>query len=133
MKGFKTFLMRGNVVDLAVGVIIGAAFGGVVKSLVDSLFTPFLALLFGKPDFSAVAFSIAGTKFPVGVFITALVNFVLVAAAIYFFIVLPINTFEERRKRGEVPPPPSTKKCPECLSEIPIPANRCAFCTRVLP
>jgi len=132
MKGFKAFLMRGNVVDLAVGVIIGAAFGGVVKSLVDSVLNPFLALLFGKPDFSAVAFSIGATKFPVGVFITAVVNFVLVAAAIYFFIVLPITALEERRKRGEVPPDPTTKKCPECLSEIPIAAKRCAFCTSVL-
>jgi len=132
MKGFKAFLMRGNVVDLAVGVIIGAAFGLVVKSLVDAVITPFIALIVGKPDFKEVVFSIAGTKFPIGDFITAAVNFVLVAAAVYFFIVLPINMLEERRKRGEIPPDPTTKKCPECLSEIPIAAKRCAFCTSVL-
>jgi large conductance mechanosensitive channel len=129
MKGFKAFLMRGNVVDLAVGVIIGAAFGDVVKSLVESVFNPFLALLVGKPDFRAMIFEIGGTKFPIGDLITQIVRFVLVAAAIYFFVVLPISKLEERRKRGEVPPDPTTKKCPECISEIPIAAKRCAFCT----
>src|ERR1700684_1971899 len=120
MKGFRQFIMRGNVVDLAVGVVIGGVFGAVVKGLVDSLINPFIALLFGKPDFSGIKFDIAGTMFPIGNFITAVVMFLLTAAAIYFFVVLPINAFSARLKRGEVPPDPTTKKCPECLSEIPI-------------
>jgi large conductance mechanosensitive channel len=132
MKGFRTFIMRGNVVDLAVGVVIGTVFGAVVKGLVESLINPFIALLFGKPDFSKIKFDIAGTEFPIGNFITALVMFLLTSAAIYFFVVLPLNTFTARLKRGEVPPDPTTKKCPECLSEIPIAAHKCAFCTSVV-
>lgn len=132
MKGFREFLMRGNVVDLAVGVVIGGAFGAVVKGLVDGFITPLIALLVGKPDFSEIKPLIGGTVFPIGGFITALVMFVLTAAAIYFFVVLPMNTITARVKRGEVPPPPSTKKCPECLSEIPIAAKKCAFCTSVV-
>jgi large conductance mechanosensitive channel len=132
MKGFRQFIMRGNVVDLAVGVVIGGVFGAVVKGLVDSLINPFIALLFGKPDFSGIKFDINGTLFPIGNFITALVMFLLTAAAIYFFVVLPLNAFTARLKRGEVPPDPTTKKCPECLSEIPIAAHKCAFCTSVV-
>jgi large conductance mechanosensitive channel len=132
MKGFRTFLMRGNVVDLAVGVVMGVAFGAVVTGLVKSVIEPLIALVAGKPDFTGIAFDIAGTKFPIGVFITALVMFLLTAAAIYFFVVLPINAFTARLKRGEVPPDPTTKKCSECLSEIPIAARRCAFCTSVV-
>ena len=129
MKGFKAFLMRGNVVDLAVGVIIGAAFGSVVTALVKDILTPFIAAIVGKPDFGSLGFTIGTTKFPVGDFLNALVSFLLVATAVYFFIVLPMNTFMARLKRGELPPDPTTKKCPECLSEIPIGAKRCAFCT----
>ena len=132
MKGFRTFIMRGNGVDLAVGVVIGTVFGAVVKGLVDSLINPFIALLFGKPDFSKIKFDIAGTEFPIGNFITALVMFLLTSAAIYFFVVLPLNAFTARLKLGEVPPDPPTKKCPECLSEIPIAAHKCAFCTSVV-
>ncbi len=124
--------MRGNVVDLAVGVVIGGVFGAVVKSLVESLINPLIALLVGKPDFSAVKFQIGDTPFPVGNFITAVVTFLLTAAAIYFFVVLPINAFQARLNRGEAPPDPTTKKCPECLSEIPIAAKKCAFCTSVV-
>jgi len=132
MKGFREFLMRGNVVDLAVGVVIGGAFGAVVKGLVDSLITPLIALIAGKPDFSAVKFDVNGTAFPIGNLITAIVMFVLTAAAIYFFVVLPMNAVMARIKRGELPPDPTTKVCPECLSEIPIKAHKCAHCTSVV-
>jgi large conductance mechanosensitive channel len=132
MKGFREFLMRGNVVDLAVGVVIGGAFGAVVKGLVDSLINPLIALIAGKPDFSGIKFDINGTQFPIGNLITAAVLFVLTAAAIYFIVILPMNAITARIKRGEVPPDPTTKKCPECLSEIPIAAHKCAFCTSVV-
>lgn len=132
MKGFRTFILRGNVVDLAVGVVIGAAFGTIVTALVKDLINPLIAALVGKPDFSAIGFKVGDTPFPIGDFITAVVNFLLVAAAIYFFVVLPVNTLIARAKRGEVAPDPTTKKCPECLSEIPIAAKKCAFCTSVV-
>lgn len=129
MKGFRTFILRGNVVDLAVGVVMGAAFGTVVTALVKDFLTPLIAAIVGKPDFSAVGFKINGTKFPVGDFINALVSFLLIGAAVYFFVVLPVNTLTARVKRGEAPPDPTSKKCPECLSDIPIAARKCAFCT----
>jgi len=132
MKGFKQFLMRGNVIDLAVAVVMGATFGAVVTALVKDLINPLIAAIMGKPDFSAIAFTINNSKFSLGDFINALVSFLLSAAAIYFFVVLPVNTLMARIKRGEVPPDPTTKKCPECLSEIPIAARRCAFCTAQL-
>jgi large conductance mechanosensitive channel len=130
LKGFKQFLLRGNVVDLAVAVVIGAAFGAVVAALVKDLLTPLIAAIVGKPDFSAIQFTVNGSKFLIGEFINAVVSFVLVAAAIYFFVVTPMNMIIERRRRGEAPSDPTTKKCPECLSEIPIAARRCAFCTQ---
>src|SRR5580692_10553885 len=129
MKGFKQFIMRGNVLDLAVAVVMGAAFGAVVTALVKDLITPLIAALFGKPDFSAIVFVVNGSKFLVGDFLNALVAFLMVATAIYFFVVTPVNALLARVKRGEVPPDPTTKKCPECLSEIPLAARRCAFCT----
>ncbi|HZS54097.1 MAG TPA: large conductance mechanosensitive channel protein MscL [Bryobacteraceae bacterium] len=132
MKGFKQFLMRGNVVDLAVAVVMGAAFGAVVTALVKDLITPIIAAIVGKPDFSGIVFSVNGSKFPIGDFINALVSFLLISAAVYFFVVLPINTVMERVRRGQAPPDPTTKTCPECLSTIPIAARRCAFCTSVL-
>lgn len=132
LKGFKTFLMRGNVVDLAVAVVIGGAFGAVVAALVKDLLTPLIAAIIGKPDFSAIQFTVNGSKFLVGDFVNAIVAFVLVAAAIYFFVVVPMNMLNERRRRGEATPDPTTKKCPECLSEVPIAARRCAFCTQPL-
>jgi large conductance mechanosensitive channel len=124
------FLLRGNVVDLAVAVVIGGAFGAVVAALVKDLLTPFIAALVGQPDFSAIQFTVNGSKFLIGDFINALVSFVLVAAAIYFFVVMPMNVITERRRRGEAPPDPTTRKCPECLSEVPIAARRSAFCTQ---
>jgi large conductance mechanosensitive channel len=132
MKGFRTFILRGNVIDLAVGVVIGAAFGAVVTALVKDLITPFIAAIVGKPDFSQIGFAVGSTRFPVGDFINALVSFLLISAVVYFFIVLPVNTLIARAKRGEVVPDPTTKKCADCLSEIPIAARKCAFCTSIV-
>jgi large conductance mechanosensitive channel len=132
LKGFKTFLLRGNAVDLAVAVVIGAAFGAVVAALVKDLLTPMIAAIVGQPDFSAIVFTVNGSKFLIGDFINAVLAFVLVAAAIYFFVVMPMNTIVERRRRGEAPADPTTTKCSECLSEVPIAALRCAFCTQPL-
>jgi large conductance mechanosensitive channel len=130
LSGFKQFVLRGNVVDLAVGVVIGAAFGTVVTALVKDFINPLIALLVGKPDFTGISFSVRGTVFPVGDFFTAVVSFLLVAAAIYFFVVTPINALVARARRSAVPPDPTTKKCLECLSEIPIDARRCSHCTQ---
>jgi large conductance mechanosensitive channel len=130
LGGFKKFILRGNVVDMAVGVVIGAAFGGVVAALTKDLLMPLIAALVGKPDFSNIHFSLRGTPFPVGDFINACVSFFLIAAAIYFFVVTPVNALVARMHKGEKAPDPTTKKCPECLSEIPIDARRCAHCTQ---
>jgi large conductance mechanosensitive channel len=132
MKGFKQFLLRGNVVDLAVGVVIGAAFGAVVASFVKDLLTPFIAAIFGKPDFSALSFEINGSKFLYGEFINAAISFLIIAAAVYFFVVLPVNKLVEWSRKAPAPADPTTKKCPECLSEIPLAARRCAHCTSPL-
>ncbi|MBV9574710.1 MAG: large conductance mechanosensitive channel protein MscL [Acidobacteriales bacterium] len=129
MKGFKQFLLRGNVVDLAVGVVIGVAFGAVITALVKDLITPLIAAIVKQPDFSAITFTVNGSKFLLGDFINALLSFVLIAAAVYFFVVLPINALVARARRAEAPADPTTRKCPECLSEIPIGARKCAFCT----
>ena len=130
LSGFKQFILRGNVVDLAVGVVIGAAFGTVVTAFTKDLLTPLLAALVGKPDFSYIGFTIGSTAFPVGDFINASIAFLLIAAAVYFFVVTPVNALIARTKKAPVPADPTTKKCPECLSEIPIDARRCAFCTQ---
>jgi len=131
MKGFKQFLLRGNVVDLAVGVVIGAAFGGVVNALVKDLLTPFIAAIVKQPDFSAFTFTVNGSKFLYGEFINALVSFVIISAAIYYLVVLPVNALVSRAHH-EPPADPTTKKCPECMSEIPIQAKRCAHCCSAL-
>jgi large conductance mechanosensitive channel len=130
LDGFKKFILLGNVVDMAVGVVIGAAFGGVVTALTKDLLTPLIAAIVGKPDFSYLGFTIGSTHFPVGEFINACVSFFLIASAIYFFVVTPVNALVARMNRGEKPPDPTTKKCPECLSEIPIEARRCSHCTQ---
>jgi large conductance mechanosensitive channel len=129
LQGFKKFLLRGNVVDLAVAVVIGAAFGAVITSLVTNVLTPLIAAIAGKPDFSELSVTINNSKITYGLFLNALISFLLVAAAVYFFLVAPMNAYTERKNRGIAPPDPTTKKCPECLSEIPIAAKRCAFCT----
>jgi large conductance mechanosensitive channel len=126
MKGFKDFLLRGNVVDMAVGIVIGAAFGTVVSSFVKDLMTPFIAAVVRKPDFSAIAFTINGSKFMIGDFVNGVISFILIAGVVYFGIVLPVNKLVERAKGPAVP---TTKPCPECLSEIPAGARRCAHCT----
>jgi large conductance mechanosensitive channel len=132
LQGFKQFLLRGNVIDLAVAVVIGAAFGAVVDSLVKGLLTPLIGAVGQVPDFSGVAFTINGSKFLVGSFVNALISFLLVAIAVYFFVVVPVNTMVSRANRGDAPPDPTTKQCPECLSDVPIAAKRCRFCTSTL-
>lgn len=131
LKEFKQFLLRGNVVDLAIGVVIGVAFGTVITALVSDLITPLIAAIFKAPDFSGIAFTINGSKFMLGHFINALISFVLVAAAIFFFVVKPMNMLIER-SRKEAPADTTTKKCKECLSEIPIEAKRCSHCTQIV-
>ena len=132
LSGFKKFVMRGNVVDLAVAVVMGGAFGAVVTALVKDLLTPIIAAVVGKPDFSRLGFTVNGSKFPIGDFINATVGFLLSALAGDVFVIVPMNALTARLNRGEVPPDPTTKKCPECLSEVPIAAKRCAFCTSAL-
>jgi large conductance mechanosensitive channel len=128
LSGFKQFILRGNVVDMAVGVVIGAAFATVVTALTKDLLTPLIAALVHQPDFSKIQFTVNGSTFLVGDFINALVAFLLVAAAVYFFVVTPINALVTRMRKAPAPADPTTKKCPECLSEIPIQARRCAQC-----
>jgi large conductance mechanosensitive channel len=132
LKGFKEFILRGNVLDLAVAVVIGAGFGAVVTALVKDLVTPLVAAVVGKPDFSALAFTVNNSKFAIGEFINAVVSFVLIAAVVYFLVIAPVNALAERISRGHAPPSPTKKTCPECLSEVPIAARRCAFCTQPL-
>ena len=128
MKGFKQFLLRGNVVDLAVGVVIGVAFGAMVTAFVKDLLTPLIAALVGKPDFSGLKFTVNNSTFLYGDFINAVLAFLLVSAAVYYFVVLPVNALVARMRKAPAPADPTTKKCPECLSEIPMDARRCAFC-----
>ncbi len=132
LKGFKEFVLRGNVLDLAIAVVIGAAFTNVITALVKDLITPLIGALVGKPDFSAWVVTVNGSPFLIGDFLNAVIAFVLMAAAVYFFVVAPMNAWIARRRRGEAPSDPTTKKCPECISEVPIAARRCAFCTSAL-
>ena len=132
LKGFKEFMLRGNVLDLAVAVVMGAAFGAVVTAMVKDLLNPLIAAIAGKPDFSAISVTVNGSKLLVGSFLNDLISFLLIGAAVYFFVVLPVNHLTARMRRGEAAPDPTTKKCPECLSDVPIAAKRCAFCTNPL-
>jgi len=125
LKGFKEFVLRGNIIDLAVAFVIGVAFAAVVKSLVDDIIMPIVAAIIGKPDFSGLTITIHNSLFRYGSFINAVVSFLLIAAAVYFIIVMPMNKLAELRARGA---DPTTKDCPECLSEIPHAARKCAFC-----
>ena len=129
LKGFRQFIMRGNVIDLAVAVVIGAAFGAVITSFVTNVLNPLIAAIVGKPDFSAFKATLNGGVISYGLFLNALISFLLIALAVYFFIIVPRNALKARQARGQAPPDPTSKKCPECLSEIPIAARRCAFCT----
>ncbi len=129
MKGFREFLLRGNVVDLAVAVVIGAAFGNIVTAFVKDLITPLIAALGGQPDFSNIYFTINNSKFLIGDFINALISFLLIAAVIYYFVVLPMNRLLARFKTQVAPAPETTRECPHCISKIPKAATRCPFCT----
>ena len=128
LKEFRDFVLRGNVVDLAIAVVIGAAFGAVVTALVSSFITPLVAAIGGKRDFSALAFTINGSRFTYGVFLNALISFLILAAVVFFLIVRPLNTLRDHL-RTEAPVAEVTRACPECLSQIPAKARRCAFCT----
>ena len=127
MKGFRDFVLRGNVVDLAIGVVIGAAFGTVVTALVKDVLTPLIAAIGGAPDFSSLYFTVGRGKILYGDFFNAVIAFLIIALVVYYFVVLPYTRF---RARYEPPPPPPepTRQCPECLSEIPKAARRCAHC-----
>lgn len=131
LKEFKQFLLRGNVVDLAVGVVVGAAFGTIVTALVADLLTPLIAAIVKVPDFSGITFTLNGSKFMIGHFINALISFILVAGAVFFFVVKPMNLLITK-SHNEPPADPTTKKCKECLSEIPLEAKRCSHCTQVV-
>jgi large conductance mechanosensitive channel len=132
LQGFKQFILRGNVLDLSVAVVIGAAFGAVITAFVTNILTPLIAAIVSKPDFSAFNLTINGAVISYGIFLNALIAFLLVATAVYFFLVAPMNAWKARAARNAAPVDPTSKKCPECLSEIPIAARRCAFCTSVV-
>lgn len=135
LKGFRDFILRGNVVDLAVGVIIGAAFNSIVTSLVADVLTPMISGTVGKPNFSYLIVHVGKGEVKYGNFLNALISFLIVAAVVYFGVVMPLHWFLERvKKKDQAPAPsPTTKKCPECLSEIPLEARRCAHCTQPVP
>ena len=128
LGGFKKFLLRGNVVDLAVAVVVGTAFTAVVKALVADLLTPIIALIFGKPNFGALSFTINNSHFLYGDFVNNVVTFVTVAATVFFLVVTPVNALLARRAQAD----PDTKECPECTSAIPVKARRCPLCTSML-
>jgi large conductance mechanosensitive channel len=128
LKDFRDFVLRGNVVELAVAVVVGAAFGAVVTAFVASFITPLIAAIGGKPDFSALAFTINGSRFTYGLFINALIAFLIIAAVVFFLVVRPLNALMARL-RPEPAVGQTTRTCPECLSEVPEAARRCAFCT----
>ncbi len=130
LKGFRDFVLRGNVVDLAVAVVLGAAFNAVITSFTKDVLGQLIAAFVGKPDFSNVVFPLNGTDIRVGNFLTASVQFLIVAIVVYFFVVLPLNTLMARFHKPVPDAPPATKACPECLSEIPIAAKRCAHCAQ---
>ena len=128
LKEFREFILRGNLVDLAVAVVIGTAFTAVVTSMVEDLITPLIAAIGGEPDFSALSFTINGSVFRYGDFINALISFLIIASVVFFFVIKPVNTLLSRL-RTEPAVSEETHQCPECMSEIPIAAERCAFCT----
>lgn len=134
LKGFRDFILRGNVVDLAIAVIIGAAFNKIVASLVSDIINPLISSTVGQPNFSYIVVNVHGGKVTVGNFLNAVIEFLIVASVVYFAIVLPMHWFLQRVKKPDAPPPsPTTKTCPECLSEIPIAARRCAHCAQPVP
>ena len=132
LKGFRDFILRGNVVDLAVAVVIGAAFGAIVNSLVTDLINPAIAAIVHKPDFSYLVLDVNGGKIKYGNFLNAAIQFVLIASAVYFFVVLPLNALLKRFNPAKAEPP-KTRPCPECLSDIPLAAKRCGHCAQPVP
>lgn len=132
LKELREFLFRGNVVELAVAVVMGGAFGAVVNALVKDLLTPLIAAIGGKPDFSGLSFTVNNSKFLYGDFLNAVISFLLVGTAVYFFVVLPMKAIAAKTAKAEPAVAPAMKKCPECLSEIPAAARRCAYCTAVV-
>ncbi|MFP5236915.1 MAG: large conductance mechanosensitive channel protein MscL [Acidobacteriota bacterium] len=134
LKGFRDFILRGNVVDLAVAVIIGAAFNKIVASLVADVINPLISSTVGQPNFSYIVLNVHGGKVTIGNFLNAVIEFLIVASVVYFAVVMPMHWFLQRVKKPDAPPPsPTTKTCPECLSEIPIAARRCAHCAQPVP
>ena len=133
LKDFKKFILRGNVVDLAVAVVVGAAFNSVVQAVVKDLITPLIAAIGGQHDFSKLTFQLHGSTFLYGDVINFIISFAIVAGVVFFFVVQPINKLQARAMRNKTPEEPSEKKCPYCLSKIPREATRCAFCTSKLP
>jgi large conductance mechanosensitive channel len=131
-KEFRDFLLRGNVIELAVAVVIGAAFGAVIKSFTEDVLTPLLGLI-GVPDFSTLTLTVGSAAIKYGIFLNALISFALVAAAIFFFVIKPLNALEKRRQAGTEPASPTTKTCTECASTIPLAAKRCPNCTQPQP
>jgi large conductance mechanosensitive channel len=131
LRGFRDFILRGNVLDLAVAVVIGAAFGSIVNSLVKDLITPLLAAIVEKPDLSYLVLNVNGAHITYGNFLNALISFLLIAASVYFFVVLPVNTLLARMKLTA--PKPATRACPECLTDIPVAAKRCSHCGQPVP
>lgn len=126
LNGFKQFILKGNVLDLAIAVVIGAAFGGVVSAFVKDLLTPLIAAIGGQPDFSTLQFTLNNSRFLYGEFLNSLISFVIVGAAVYFLVVVPVGRMVSRSKRDEAP---ALRECPECLSTVPLQARRCAHCT----
>ncbi len=131
-KGFRDFVLRGNVMDLAVAVIIGAAFGAIVNALVADIINPAIAAVVHKPDFSALVLDVNGGKIKYGDFLNAIISFLLIAASVYFFFVLPVNALMNRFKKPLPEVPVAFKPCPECLSDIPLAAKRCSHCTQLV-
>ncbi len=132
LVGFRSFLMRGNLIELAVAIVIGLAFVELIDSLVANLITPIIAMIFGEPDLSSLDFTINDARFGIGSFLNEVIQFIAIAAAVYFFIVVPYNTITARMKRGEGEPDATTKICPECANTIPVEARRCGYCTTQL-
>lgn len=128
LSDFKKFILRGNTIELAVAFVVGAAFNGVVQSLVKDLITPLVAAIGGNPNFSSYYFTLHHSRFNYGDFINSFISFLMIAAAVFFLVIQPINKMVAISSRRKTPPDPTDKKCPECLSTIPIDATRCAFC-----